>query len=1253
MSAPTSRPSRTRGSSKVETKAAESKVSRPPRAKPAPAPQALVPLGLRISTRALRSANVEHDLGAGGLDRYVMTGRSFEMLQRVMATLEDAEATRAWSITGPYGSGKSSFALLLAALLCALPARRANDRKSERFAESEAAREAAAAVVRGAAPDLADRFASYQEQTGGMLRALATARREPVAATVARALANAAVGRWGTRPPAVVSSALLELKASETPAPAVVIGAVRTLASQAPLLLVLDEFGKNLEYFAAHGESADAAEDLFLLQELAELASGTRAEPIMLLTFQHASFVDYAGRSAALQRREWAKVQGRFVDVAFVDTPSDVAALAAGTIDRSQLDKDGIASILNYGTTAAVEWASRGYQSVLPADAQLLADTYPLHPLTVATLPALCATLGQHDRTLASFISADEPHTVERFLSEAADQETRGATKRSSTAERLSTVRLPQVFDYFATAVRGPMLASAGASRWLEIEDRLGAAHGLPDEDLNLLKIVAVLNLVDSSGALRASAANVAFATHDPQVPSSRQLSLASKKHLDSLVDRGFLTYRERADEYRLWAGSDTDIRAHIQAARDRFADSDVAALLAQQYAPSAVVAGKHSQMTGLLRHFTTVVTDTSSENIVDSLDGNADGLLVLHLGPIERAPRVTASVPVLIGITPDVESVTDYAREVLALHELLMLPEIDAVARREVAERLVAARTDLTAAFSRAYAPDRADVNWYLYPPSLESSKAAGKRKRLAGFRSLSALVSNACDVAYPHSPHIRNEMLGRNQLTSQGAKARRELITALIQNPGAEAGGILGNGPERAMYDGVLKYLELHGWIDDASGDELGFRTPHPGTNGHKAFTTLLGALMTANDEVTVESLFERLAAPPYGVKSGVLPLMLLSALVQTSQDVAIFDDGTFVPQITTDLFERLVKTPDRFTIRHIPATGEQRGIVVEELSAALNVSHAHVTRGRRNASLLQITSALLDSMRGATVFAKETKTVSPKAQSVRAVLQFAKDPDRMLFSDLPEALGFDSVEPNSPPNAAIAKAYSRSLAEVVSELRAIPDELQRVVTGEILTAFRLSDSMTEARADLAAQARHITSAVVEPSIAGLLTYFANETMPDDDWVGHIALIISGDPLPLWRDASLDLFRRRVREVSKTFSRLYALHYDATHSSSAEAFEARRITLTRPDGGEEHLLLSIPSQLEGDAGVLVESVLDQAGRQLGPQGDRILLAVLAKRLLEPQPDDMGKLTAVGAPIEPEVDESKPVARTRRKKTS
>ena len=70
----------------------------------------------RISVRCrfARSANVERDLAQPEpLEGYVVTARVLDVLGRIAATAGHGSAGGAWSLTGPYGSGKSSLALLI------------------------------------------------------------------------------------------------------------------------------------------------------------------------------------------------------------------------------------------------------------------------------------------------------------------------------------------------------------------------------------------------------------------------------------------------------------------------------------------------------------------------------------------------------------------------------------------------------------------------------------------------------------------------------------------------------------------------------------------------------------------------------------------------------------------------------------------------------------------------------------------------------------------------------------------------------------------------------------------------------------------------------------------------------------------------------------------------------------------------------------------------------------------------------------
>ena len=67
--------------------------------------------------RFARSVNVERDTGTHSIESYLPTGRALDVISRVARCLDDLPRTRAFSITGPYGTGKSSLAVFLDALL--------------------------------------------------------------------------------------------------------------------------------------------------------------------------------------------------------------------------------------------------------------------------------------------------------------------------------------------------------------------------------------------------------------------------------------------------------------------------------------------------------------------------------------------------------------------------------------------------------------------------------------------------------------------------------------------------------------------------------------------------------------------------------------------------------------------------------------------------------------------------------------------------------------------------------------------------------------------------------------------------------------------------------------------------------------------------------------------------------------------------------------------------------------------------------
>ena len=231
----------------------------------------MVQLGDYISVRSrfARSANLERDLARQEpLQGYVATARALTVLERIASTAAKEPAGGAWSVTGPYGSGKSSLALLLDAA----------------FGASGELRRTALRLIGESSPEVGalvhKAHTRHKTNLHGFHRGLVTAEREPLNRTVLWALYSAVLRHWGEVPSAQEFPASMTLQAAledataddprrRGPAPSSLVEIARCLASDRPLLLVIDEFGKNLE---AVRDSDDG--DPYLLQAVGGSGSG-------------------------------------------------------------------------------------------------------------------------------------------------------------------------------------------------------------------------------------------------------------------------------------------------------------------------------------------------------------------------------------------------------------------------------------------------------------------------------------------------------------------------------------------------------------------------------------------------------------------------------------------------------------------------------------------------------------------------------------------------------------------------------------------------------------------------------------------------------------------------------------------------------------------------------------------------------------------------------------------------------------------
>lgn len=1176
-----------------------------------------IPAGVGFVGSEFRSTNLERDVRETSLHSPYVGVRALDILGRVSGALGDLRRTRAWSFTGPYGSGKSTLSNIIDALL---------GHDTGRQAEAQRAIEETSPTL--AAQLVANRKALAPD---GFLGAVTTARREPLATTVHRALQTAIERKWHKRrPPKSVAAAMRSCAKTEVPTTDDLLAAVSALCTEAPLLLIIDEFGKTLEHLASSGDSSSTESDVFLLQLLAEQGAGRSGLRLFTFTLQHLAFTDYASRSSAIQTQEWAKVQGRFEDVTFTPNLGDAIYLLESRLDHSAVSRSGKKLIEAQARDAANAWREHSLNAVADLSAQSCAGLYPLHPLTAVAAPLMAAQIGQNDRSLSGFLASDEPHTVRRSIDDLA----------SDAPVQATTVRLPQLYDYFFDSGRTTILASASASRWLEIDARLSEAHGLPDEDQDILKAIGVLNLIDADGLLRATPAMIQFALNDPTDASDPKRYSTLERRLEKLVDGGLVVHRSYSNEYRIWQGTDVDIDARVREIATLLKPADVIRYFNQHLGttvlPNAVTAGAHSQRTGMQRHFVTAVShQTEKLDGPETVRDAADGLLVFHLGDLDSRPLVQSALPALIGVTEDPASVLEAGTTLVALQDLLG-EDLDHVAKREIAERAADLRQNITALLSDAFRPGSGKSRWHLWHKGTETTTEPSKPLTA---RSYASLASLACDAVYPDTPHVRNEMVGRHQLTSNAARARRELLTAMIKTSGLPRLGYEEDNftPERALYSGVLEYLGLHradgstqsGRTADGSILTHGIARPAKDANASvlAVWEALEDALSNAKQPTPIVDIYHQLMAPPYGVKAGVVPILITAALILRGDDVALFEEGNYCPRLAPEIVERLnVPYPDRFTVKSVPVGRGQRRLILDGLTKSLNVDLPR-SRTARNPALLAVTRGILERVMTLQPYAKKTRRLSSDALAIREVLARATDPDDLVFTTLPKALDYEPILPSTRRDEDTAGAYVASLTSALEELTGAGAALRQSVISTLADEFRLPDNLRDLRTGLQERLLGFVDVSLEASLHGFVTRAVNTTLPDEDWLDPIVIQLVNKALGDWTDHDVDNFPRVVRDKARALDRvshLFAVEQPPRRGTASGTdspqLETHLLTLTTPRGTEERTLIHVPSQSRQAADELVVSVIRQAEETLGRDGARILLAALVERLSAPK---------------------------------
>ncbi len=1130
---------------------------------------------ININAFYTRSINLERDSASkSALEAYIPTSRALTTLNRVAETLNKKPSLRSWALIGPYGAGKSSFSNFLSHLF---------------GNPSDEMTVIAQRLLKHHDKELSQKFARNIKNTKGYCRVLLTGTPERLSRRFIISLHEAAeifFKMKGKRMPSIVNE-LRSAASSDELSVSEIIRLVKKLQSAIykaggkGVFVVIDELGKFLEYAARHQNS----DEIYLLQALAEHAYSAQKAPLSIVVLLHQAFEQYSKGLTDSLKNEWSKVHGRYEDIPFLETTEQVIRIISAAIEHDfKKDEKEVIKKLTKKVVSILEKHKALPGTLNKKDAiELFSQCYPIHPVTLLLLPKLCQKIAQNERTLFSYLGSHEVHGFKYGLNQ---------------LRKVGDWIYPwEVYDYFILNQPAAIMDHFSHRRWVEVVSALERLGDAPHDEMNLLKSIGLLNIVGAQGGFKA-AKDIA----EQCIPVGK---VQTHNILNSLTKKSIIQYRKFSSEYRVWQGSDFDLDKAVEKERNQLGLFDLAETLNIRKALLPVVARKHTINEGTLRCFYPTFADTNSyknipkyskeARIIFYLSENKNDEEIFH----NTVSKIFSSSDIVVFCSngPQFREVTS---EVISLNRVQVSSQelqSDRVAQRDFKDRLSASEFELDKLLASVL-EDPASYQWYWN----------GKQLNITNKRFLQHEMSRILKSIYRSSPIIKNELINRDKLSAQATAARNKLIFAMHHHFDKEDLAIDKFPAEKSIYRALLKATGLHREIDgkwQLCAPDKNNDTSHLSP----AWVQIEKFFENSEAKPLPFSLLDiKLSAPPYGIKSGLLPVIYVLAIHVYEHELAVYENGVYTPYFSEEQIERFTKRPEMFTVQRFRIQG---------MRVSLFKQYTKVLYGKpkKDATLLSVARPLAKFIADLPEYTKRTKRLSEKAREVRTAFALSKSPEILLLDELPKACGFGKIDAKKTEEGSI-ESFAEVFTEILKELKNCFPSLLTEQQKLLCHAFHLENKLELNKLRERLRGRYYDLEQFTVDTEGLkpfLKRLASELDNDENWLKKLLLFLSRKPVEKWTDADRNLVEFRLSEFSKRINDLEKLRsfYTSNKTKGDGDFDVILLRTIRQGRGENDEVVPIDKRTNELIKERKEEIINKLNQL---PDDKLKLALIAQ---------------------------------------
>jgi len=1028
---------------------------------------------VQVTRRFLRSVRIDTDFAdVTALEGFVCPQSSADVLLTMAKHVAETRQG-AFTWTGPYGGGKSSLAIALSALLSG---------------KAEFQRKATEVFGRKLTASIWDAMPTGTR--GWRVLPVVGCRENPV-----RVIGEAmqAAGLVPRQPRGGWSESKLIEAVTET--------AAALPRSYGGLIIFIDEMGKFLESVAQDDT------DIYVFQRLAEAASRSNGR-LLIVGILHQAFEEYANRLSREARDEWSKIQGRFIDLPVNSSGDEQIDLLSHAIFSNHRAKEPsqysllVASLIHRDRSA---------------DAGRLALTlencWPLHPVVACLLgPISRRRFGQNQRSIFGFLNSAEPYGFQDFLRRTDDQ---------------TLYRPDHLWNYLRANLEPSILASPDGHRWALAAEALERCESVGGDALHvrLLKSIAIIDLFKERSGLAPS-----FALLGTCFPEISEFTL--QQALNELNRWSLTIFKKHLGAYAIYAGSDFDIDEAVRSELTDIDALDFTALKALAGLPP-ILAKRHYHETGSMRWFEVNLTPLRDIATVAATYEPINGSIGQFLLAIptanededeaaalcREAARRSDKWEIVAGFSKRSWAIVTFARELIALEAVrLNRPELtgDAVARREVAARLAALQSQLESELHKAFD----DAQWFRKHHSPRIFKHA----------ELNSLASELADRRFDQCPRLHNELLNRQRPSSNAIAAQNALLRRMVLNEGEARLGIEGFPAEGGLFVSILEATGLYtntekGWHFVPPSNEHSFRLA-PMWNAAAKFIKAHG-----HRTIAVSELYALWRGRPFGIKDGLLPILVVAFILSHRNTLAVYRDAIFRARFDDVDVDYLSKDPAVVQVRWMDLSDVSRRLLsgmaeivrtLDDKNTLVHLEPIDVARGL---------IAIFDQL---PLWIRRTMRLSANAIRVRDIFKRARDPNQFLFDDIPAIAEADLRQATVDDLQRVIDGLHDGLQELVLAYPSMLHRLRDMMLADLEVPNLAPHSLAELR-ERAINVRQLAGDFHVEAFVSRLSHFDGS----DSAFEGIASLAANKPPRDWVDPDLDRAAVDIADMAQKFLR------------------------------------------------------------------------------------------------------------------